>query len=219
MIVNASIDVSGYITDAYLKFNRIMTPYIDKNYTEPDSSGVTITEDQSIMYKVTFFLLPEIQEKLNAASISVEEKHFIKEVLNSNGRRCIIMYIPQDPSFNDAREYDYEVLEYCSKFLDAISLLNQTTVAPNGKIYAVDIMDEISRILENKFENGNRNSSYYKDHTITTLYTTEERFDLTKMIFPYTTVMKMTHGVLFIFDYPNEIPTETLNEFGKILFI
>lgn len=215
MIVNTDIDISGYMSDTYLKFNRIMTPYIDGN----TSGGVNISEDKSIRYTFTFYLLPEIQEKLNGISIFGIEKHYIKDSLDSNGRRHIIMYIPQDPSFNDAREYEYEVLEYCSKFVAVMSMINQTTVIPNGKIYAVDIMDEITRILENKFENGNRNRSYYKDRTITTLYTTEERFDLTKMIFPYTTVMKMTHGVLFIFDYPNEIPTETLNEFGKILFI
>lgn len=215
MIVNADIDISGYMSDAYLKFNRIMSPYIDDN----TNGGVNISEDQSITYIFTFYLLPEIQEKLNGVSIFGIEKHYIKDSLDSNGRRRIIMYIPQDPTFNDAREYEYEVLEYCSKFVAVISMTNQTTVIPNGKIYAVDIMDEITRILENKFENGNRNRSYYKDRTITTLYTTEERFDLTKMIFPYTTVMKMSYGFLFIFDYPNEIPTETLNEFGKILFI
>lgn len=215
MIVNTDIDISGYMSDAYLKFSRIMTPFIDAN----TSGGVNISKDQSITYTFTFYLLPEIQEKLNGISIFRIEKRYIKDSLDSNGKRRIIMYIPQDPTFNDAREYEYEVLEYCSKFVAVMSMINQTTVIPNDKIYAVDIMDEITRILENKFENGNRNRSYYKDRTITTLYTTEERFDLTKMIFPYTTVMKMTYGVLFIFDYPNEIPTETLNEFGKILFI
>ena len=207
-------DIGEYINDIYLKFNRIMSSYIDRS-----TAGVSISEDQSIKYTFTFYLLPKIQEKLDGIYIFSNGTDYIKESLDSNGKRCIIMYIPRNPTFNELMEYDYTVLEYCSRFVTVMSMINQTTSVSNGKIYAVDIMDEVTRILENKFENGNRNSSHFKDHTITTLYTTEERFDLTKMIFPYTTVMKMTYGVLFIFDYPNEIPSETLNEFGKILFI
>lgn len=215
MIDNADINIDEYINDTYLKFNRIMAPFINGSSTE-----INISEDKSsIMYTITFFLLPIIKKKIHEIPIFVDEKHHIKESIDSNGRRCIIMCIPQEPTFNKAREYEYEVLEYCSKFIAMISSVNQTSAIPKDKIYVVDIMDKITNALENKFENGKLNRSHYKDRTVVTLYTTEERFDLSNMIFPYTTVMKMTYGVLFIFDYPDEISSNILNEFYKILYI
>ncbi len=53
-------DIGEYINDIYLKFSRIMSSYIDRS-----TAGVSISEDQSMKYTFTFYLLPKIQEKLD----------------------------------------------------------------------------------------------------------------------------------------------------------